>query len=58
MSLDPLSINSASAQISASSTGPLKTVQLQCMVSIHSRRLLQADVHYGDTLTSSDFTMH
>ena len=57
--LDPFSINAASAQTLASLTDcRSKTAPLQCTVSVHSRRLLQADAHYGDTLTSSDFTIH
>lgn len=59
MLLDPLSINAASAQILASWIRvPFKTTQLQCVVSVCSRRLLQADAHYGDTMTSGDFTVH
>lgn len=57
MSLDPVSINSASVHIS---TLPLTVVQncTTAVLCVHSRRLLQADAHYGDTLTSSDFTVY
>lgn len=50
-------INSAATKISAFSTAR-KTLQLQCMSRACSPGLLQADAHYDNTFTSSDFTLY